>query len=98
MVTIEPRRPEGSGVCSDEEECFRHHLSPNSAATLPPCANPKKCSWCGVHAHSDVKYSTTCVRRSRAGEGSGFGMSSPRGSKEGYHWKDSMSMKGILEG
>ena len=107
MVVIDPKEVAGiSSVTAISLEdkpflaannCFSlHHHSPNSATTLPPCANPSQCILFSGHLQSVVRCVTTLFSSWIADVGFGLGMSSPKWSKEVYHWYASSYKNGIL--
>lgn len=81
--------------------CFsssaRHQRSATSAATVPPCAKPKRWTRLGSQRHSLVRCARTLSRRSSAGVGSGCSINSPSWSNESYHWNACSYRNGILE-
>jgi len=104
-VMIDPKEVAGiSGMESLGDKAFLatsscfslHHHSPNSVTTLPPCANPNKCILFSGHLQSVVRCVTTLSSSWIADVGFGLGMSSPRWSKEVYHWYASSYRNGIL--
>lgn len=50
---------DAAASCFILEISERHHLSPNSTATVPPWAKPKMCIRSVGHEHSDVRCFTT---------------------------------------
>ena len=97
IVTIEPNArgsPCFAFVIRSSSDC--HHIAPNSAATLPPCANPKKWICAGFQVQCLVRWPRSLDKCKRAGVGFGLSIISPRGENEVYHWKACSYRNGIL--
>jgi len=63
MVTTEPNGSTDvlSDVCCWSWSARRHHFCADSAATLPPWANPKRWMRCAGHPQSPRRWSNTVI-------------------------------------